>query len=96
MEIEDRVLRFVEEGISALREDEGLKIIAKFCPRCGTPIRFPVIARREDVEHVQLLINILSAYLKESGAFDDMYQKLRDKIELALIIRKAEGEEKKS
>ena len=84
MEITDRQERFLEHSLNDLR----MEIKACPCPRCGTPINFPIIARKEDVETFQHLLKIIYDFMDEKGITGNIYNELRDRIKTAIAIKK--------
>ena len=60
---EEIALEFVETSIDLMRAKDG-KIHDVSCPHCSTPVRFPIVARQEDIENIKLLLNVMTDYIK--------------------------------
>lgn len=50
------------------------------CPQCGTGISFPRIARQQDVDDFQMILDCAKAYLAENGVMDKIVDDLLAKI----------------
>ena len=55
---------FLDKAIPLLRLPESMGYP---CPRCGTHVLFPVVARPVDIEAFQKLIRNAIEYLRETG-----------------------------
>ena len=60
---EEIVFEFIEDAMEAMRVKDG-RIHDVSCPNCGDLIRFPIVARKEDIENIKLLLNVMTDYIK--------------------------------
>ena len=79
---------FIETSIQQLRPNHT-KTVTFPCPRCGTGVYFPVIARKHDIDAFKELLEIAKAYLAGEGVVEKMLASIIDRIHLSLLIKRA-------
>jgi len=73
LHIEPRLEMFLEKSLIAFPQDE---IIEHDCFFCKRSIRYPLVARQSDVEHMQILIDLANKWLDENGVTERMMREL--------------------
>jgi predicted RNA-binding Zn-ribbon protein involved in translation (DUF1610 family) len=79
---------FIETSIQQLRLNHT-ETVTFPCPRCGTGVYFPVIARQHDLDAFKELLKIATTYLIDEGILEKMLTSITDRINLSLLINKA-------
>ena len=82
MHIEKSTITFVEEALDRIKPLH-LPVIEIPCPHCHEPIRYPKVAREQDLEHMQTLLNIATDFLRDSGASAAMVISIFERIAAA-------------
>ena len=75
---------YLEEALPKL---ERLKNIEERCPHCGDMIRYPLIARKRDIESFKELLDIMNKYLGEMGVPGKILSEIMDGINSRLNIQ---------
>lgn len=87
MLIEESDFGILEEGILEARKH--LKTVDMPCPRCNTPVRFPVVARRHDIQIMQDMLKGIMDYAERAGIMDMVFTDMMDQIQLSMTIRRS-------
>ena len=73
-----KTLAFVAHTLDAMRNQ--VPAVTYPCPHCKTPVNFPLVARGQDVEHFQTLIEIAEKYLEDNGVADKIFAEIRKQL----------------
>ena len=57
----------------------NMPIISESCPHCGIPIRYPLIARKTDIEAFSRMLNTAAIVMREYGITGNLLADIRAK-----------------
>jgi hypothetical protein len=77
MHIEKDFTPWIAETVDQMALNEPVLIEHK-CPHCGVPIRFPVIAKKWDVDRLTDLLNSIYSVMDNEHLADIMLAKIRE------------------
>lgn len=72
----DDIDRFVAGTLTEMR-NLNMPIISESCPHCGIPIRYPLIARRSDIELFAQMMSTAAVVMKKYGITDNLLADIR-------------------
>lgn len=83
--VDDREIEiFLEQALPMLEE---IPVIEERCYHCNNPMRFPIIARKRDIDSFKELLKIAAEYLIENGIQEKVLAEIMKKIEERLNIQ---------
>jgi len=82
--IQEPIRAFLEEALPKLQDFETIE---NRCPVCGRTMGYPVVARSEDIEAFEKLLEIAKKYLNESGVTEAMLSNLLKRINERLNLQ---------
>jgi len=85
----DELLTWIGETLEQMAQEQGL-IVTK-CPHCDCPVRFPLVARRSDIELFAALINSAQEVMQRYGITGALLADVR--AECLIAIAKKGGHE---
>ena len=78
----DELLTWIGETLEQMAQEQGL-IVTK-CPHCALPVRFPLVARRSDIELFAALINSAQEVMQRYGITGALLADIRAECVIAI------------
>lgn len=69
------IISFVE-NVSQLFSDYEDRVAETTCPHCRKIIRYPIVAREEDIAIIEKLIDFINQYMEEHGILEDVLEEI--------------------
>lgn len=89
MLIDDRNLAaFVESNMRDI-QNANFQIHARPCPHCGIPVRYPVVARAEDVDAFRKIIESAYRVMQKYGIAINLLAEIHTECHVEIARRKA-------
>lgn len=85
---------FLETTLTEISVSRG-NISTQKCPRCSTDVRFPVVARKRDIDDFKRIMNITYDVIGDYGVMTAILNDIRVKCIASLAIEKAKEEARK-
>lgn len=93
MLIDDNDLQnFIEGSLRAI-QDASFQLHIRPCPHCGIPVRYPIIARRQDIEDFGALIKSACRVMDKYGITLNLLAEIQADCHIEIARRKVLREE---
>ena len=90
---QEEIIHTFEEGLSAISEMQGPQVVEEKCFHCGLPNRYPLIARRSDLNYFHDLMDEAKKVLRRHQIEEHLLSEVLTEIAIAIAIKKAKGKE---
>jgi hypothetical protein len=81
--------RFARDALNAI--DLSVPVVGNLCPHCGVNIRYPLIARKSDIDKFDFLMRSAERVMKKYNITANLFAEIRADIAIEL----AKGKENK-
>lgn len=89
MLIDDNELpSFIEGSLRAI-QDASIQLHTRPCPHCGIPVRYPIIARKQDVEDFRALIQSACRVMDKYGITLNLLAEIEAECHIEIARRRA-------
>lgn len=89
MEIEE-TKQFISAQLTEIA-NETLMVHTHACPQCGYQVRYPIIARQQDIEDFHMLMNSALQVMDEYNILGKLFADIEARCHIELIKRNAGG-----
>ena len=89
LHIQPALLSTMRDCLGPIRDT--IRIITCDCPRCGTPVRYPLIASAEDAEAFQTMMRVAEGVLERHGVTALLLSEIRAACYIEIAKRKSKG-----
>lgn len=95
MEIDKHVIHnFLSKELDAISNDE-LPLHSHDCPHCGLPVRYPTVARDQDIEDFRLIMESANRVMEDYGVNAKLFAAIHAQIAVALANRRSRSDDTK-
>ncbi len=85
----DHSLEFLAETLSEISQAQ-MPTHSAPCPHCGIPVRYPLIARSQDVEDFRLIMDSASRVMKRYNITANLLAEIKAEAHLAIAKKRTE------
>lgn len=86
----DMTRAFVDEALNDLSQ-ASFKVHSAPCPHCGVHVRYPLIARKCDIDDFAVLMKAASAAMMKFGITGNLLAEIKANIAIAIAKRANKG-----
>lgn len=73
---DDQLEKFVSDTLEEMR-NTSMPVISEQCPHCGYPIRYPVMAKKSDLERFNRLLHTAAEVMRKHGITANLLADIR-------------------
>jgi len=84
---DDKLENFVSATLTELR-NSSMTIIEEPCPRCRHPVRFPLIARKSDIDLFKRMMNTAAQVMDQYGITGNLLADIRAQCVINIVKKK--------
>lgn len=87
-----RLTMFIERNLREI-QNVNIRTHTRPCPHCGIPVRYPVIAREQDVDDFKAIIKSSCLVMEKHGITINLLAEIKAECHIEIARRKALGRE---